>query len=107
MQKTHALTRAQQNTKKLSERQAAGPWDTPGPVPTFLRCLRLLNFDQREDWPGLTEETFSTSSSRQNLQARIKGVEWSLYRLIELWDLEHTGDVGDADLPLKVELIRL
>lgn len=69
-------------------------WDAPGNIATFLRCLRLLDLDQRSDWPGVHEQLFSTKNSQQNLHQRVKCIEWSLYRLFEIWDPAYTKDVG-------------
>ncbi|KAL9110686.1 MAG: hypothetical protein Q9227_004863 [Pyrenula ochraceoflavens] len=63
-------------------------WIGPSNVQVFLRCLRLLDLDRRDDWPGLVEDHFA--AKQNNLNRRIKGVEWSLYRLFELWDAEET-----------------
>ena len=60
----------------------------------FVRSLRLLDLDQRDDWPGLTVETLSTKNAQQNQKHRIQCVEWALYRLFEIWDPEGTKDVG-------------
>jgi len=75
-------------------KQRVGPWQAPNHVVTFVRCLRLLNLDLLEDWPGVTEQIFSTRSTLQNLQQRIKCVEWSLYRLFEIYDQDGTSNVG-------------
>lgn len=68
-------------------------WNGPSNVRTFLRCLRLLDLEDKDDWPGLVGEHFSAKYAQQNLQQRVKGVEWSLYRLFELWDPEETTNV--------------
>lgn len=73
-------------------------WNGPANVATFLRCLRLLDLDLRDDWPGVNEQVFSAKGSQQKLQQRIKCVEWSLYRLFEIWDPAYTIDVGDGFL---------
>jgi len=69
-------------------------WPGRTPMATFVKCLHLLNLDLLDDWPGLTEETFSAKSSRHNLQQRVKGVEWCLYRLFEIYDPDETRNVG-------------
>jgi hypothetical protein len=73
-------------------------WTGPTSIVTFVRCLRLLDLDLLEDWPEITEDTFSTAPAKQNLQARIKCVEWSLYRLFELWSPSETRDVWRKDI---------
>jgi hypothetical protein len=75
------------------QKQRSNVWNGPSPIATFVRCLRLLDLDLLEDWPGISEHTFSTLSAKQNLQARIKCVEWSLFRLFELWSSSETRDV--------------
>lgn len=73
-------------------------WTGPSSIVTFVRCLRLLDLDLLEDWPEITEDTFSTAPAKQNLQARIKCVEWSLYQLFELWSPSETRDVWRKDI---------
>lgn len=73
-------------------------WNGSSHVRTFLRCLRLLDLDTKEDWPGLVEEHFLTKHAQQNLQQRVKGVEWSLYRLFDLWDPEETKNVRSLEV---------
>lgn len=68
-------------------------WAGPSNVVTFLRCLRLLDLDLQDDWPLIHEQLFSAKTSQQNLQQRVKCVEWSLYRLFETWDPAYTKDV--------------
>ena len=79
--------------RDLTRKQRSADWTGPSPIAKFLRCLRLLDLDLLEDWPGISEDTFSTLAPKQNLQARIKCVEWSLYRLFELWSPSETRDV--------------
>ncbi|KKY21495.1 hypothetical protein UCRPC4_g03599 [Phaeomoniella chlamydospora] len=71
---------------------AAAKWHGPTHITTFLRVIRLLNLDKLEDWPGISEATFSGRAVSQNLQQKLKGTEWALYRLFELWDPQETGD---------------
>lgn len=64
------------------------------PISLFLTNLRLLNLDLLPDWPDLTQATFaSTSAGAQGHKKRLQCVEWSLYRLFELWDPEETAAV--------------
>lgn len=56
---------------------------------TFVHTLHLLDLDQLQDWPEVTLQTFSAKAS---LQHRIRCVEWSLYRLFELYDGRATRD---------------
>ncbi|KAI9844831.1 MAG: hypothetical protein M1837_005249 [Sclerophora amabilis] len=59
-------------------------------ISLFLRNLRLLDLDQRPDWPSITAVTFSTKDAQHNQRNRIRCVEWALFRLFELWDPEET-----------------
>jgi BMFP domain-containing protein YqiC len=74
--------------------EVAEQWNSRSHVSIFVRCLHLLDLDLRDDWPGITETTFSTRQSQQSLRQRIKAVEWSLYRLFELYSPRETQDVG-------------
>lgn len=76
---------------QLSE---TSPWQSPNNITTFVRCLRLLDLDRLTDWPGITENVFITKPAQQNLQARIKAVEWSLYRLLVIYNPKETQTVG-------------
>lgn len=69
-------------------------------VTLFLTNLRLLDLDRRSDWPEITPQTFSTKDAQQNQKNRVKAVEWTLYRLFELWDREETRDVCTVQLAL-------
>jgi hypothetical protein len=62
-------------------------------VSLFLTNLRLLDLDQRTDWPGITPVTFTTKDSQQNIKKRIQCVEWALFRLFEIWDPEEAREV--------------
>lgn len=57
----------------------------------FVRSLHLLDLDQLDDWPEVTIQSLGAKAS---LQLRIRCVEWSLYRLFELYDAGATRDVG-------------
>ena len=81
------------NARDQIRNQSSDAWAGPSSIVTFVRCLRLLDLDLLEDWPEITEDTFSTASAKQNLQARTKCVEWSLYRLFELWSPSETREV--------------
>ncbi|KAG9529607.1 hypothetical protein KCU93_g3362, partial [Aureobasidium melanogenum] len=65
---------------------------SPSNISLFVSNLRLLNLDQRQDWPDITVQTFDTKDALQNQKKRVACVEWSLYRLFELWDRETTRD---------------
>ncbi len=65
-------------------------------IALFVTNLRLLDLDRRPDWPGITEQTFSTKDAQQNQKNRIRCVEWALFRLFELWDPVETRDASCA-----------
>ncbi|CAG7946016.1 unnamed protein product [Penicillium nalgiovense] len=64
------------------------PLDWPGPshLDVFVRNLKLLHLDQREDWPGISLRTLNLTS--QNQRHRIRLIEWALYHLYTIWDPE-------------------
>ncbi|KAJ5363600.1 uncharacterized protein N7496_009313 [Penicillium cataractarum] len=61
-------------------------WSGPSQLAIFIRNLKLLQLDQRDNWPGITIRALSPSS--QNQRQRIRLVEWSLYYLFTIWDPE-------------------
>ncbi|KAJ5666772.1 hypothetical protein N7462_011181 [Penicillium macrosclerotiorum] len=61
-------------------------WSCPPHLAVFIRNLKLLHLDQREDWPDITLRALSPSS--QNQRQRIRLIEWSLYYLFTIWDPE-------------------
>ncbi|KAL8657549.1 MAG: hypothetical protein Q9226_001809 [Calogaya cf. arnoldii] len=62
------------------------PTYTSSSISTFITHLRLLNLDQLEDWPVLTEDLFAPKHARENQKQRVRCVEWALYRLFESWN---------------------
>ncbi|KAL8753530.1 MAG: hypothetical protein Q9199_004983 [Rusavskia elegans] len=62
------------------------PTYTSSAISTFITHLRLLNLDQLEDWPGLTEDLFAPKHVRENQKQRVRCAEWALYRLFESWN---------------------
>lgn len=63
-------------------------------LPLFLTNLKLLDFDLRSDWPGISAETFATGgTTAQGLKKRVQAVEWALFHLFALWDPEETRNV--------------
>jgi HAUS augmin-like complex subunit 6 N-terminus len=74
-------------------RHAAGAAPPSANISLLVRNLRLLDLDLRSNWPGITVQTFSTKDANQNLRQRVKCVEWALYQLFALWDLEETNNV--------------
>ncbi|KAJ5407815.1 hypothetical protein N7509_001698 [Penicillium cosmopolitanum] len=68
-------------------------WVTPPPLTVFIRNLKLLQLDQRDDWPDITLRALSPSS--QNQRQRIRLVEWALYYLFAIWDPEYAQNVRE------------
>lgn len=66
-------------------------WSGPSHLAIFIRNLKLLQLDQRDDWPGISIRALSPSS--QNQRQRIRLVEWSLYYLFTIWDPEGAQNV--------------
>src|ERR1700760_2100530 len=74
----------------------------PSLAELFLTNLRLLDLDNRSDWPNISSKTFSSKDTlNQNQKARIRCSEWALYRLFELWDPEETRDVRLRGNPIS------
>ncbi|KAK5467229.1 hypothetical protein LTS15_000201 [Exophiala xenobiotica] len=65
-------------------------WHPRDHVSLFIRTLHLLELDLLPDFPDISESTFHAAKAPTNLQQRVKGVEWALYRLFELYDPEET-----------------
>ncbi|KAJ4291888.1 hypothetical protein N0V90_009785 [Kalmusia sp. IMI 367209] len=61
----------------------------PSDIKLFVTNLRLIDLDRRPDWPGITVQTFSAKNADQ--KQRIGAVEWSLFRLFEIWDPVETS----------------
>jgi len=66
-------------------------WSAPSQLTVFIRNLKLLQLDQREDWPDITLRSLSPSS--QNQRQRIRLIEWALYYLCTIWDPESARNV--------------
>ncbi|KAJ5392812.1 hypothetical protein N7465_011786 [Penicillium sp. CMV-2018d] len=66
------------------------PLDWPGPshLDVFIRNLKLLHLDQREDWPGISLRALTPTSQNQRHRTRL--IEWALYHLYAIWDPETT-----------------
>lgn len=82
------------STRSVQSKSSQNQWTGRGHISIFVDCLHLLDLDKLEDWPGVTEATLTAKTAQQNLQHRIKAVEWCLYRLFELYDSNETKDVG-------------
>ena len=63
-------------------------------VSTFLGNLRLLDLDRLEDWPSVSAQVLTSKDAGSNQKARIIHVEWTLYRLFEIWDVNEALNVG-------------
>jgi hypothetical protein len=66
-------------------------WSGPSHLAIFIRNLKLLQLDQRDDWPGISLRALSPSSQNQRQRTRL--VEWSLYYLFTIWDPEVAQNV--------------
>jgi hypothetical protein len=66
-------------------------WSAPSHLTVFVRNLKLLQLDQRKDWPDITLRSLSPSS--QNQRQRVRLVEWALYYLCTIWDPENAQNV--------------
>ncbi|KAJ5375669.1 hypothetical protein N7517_007675 [Penicillium concentricum] len=64
------------------------PLDWPGPshLDVFIRNLKLLRLDKREDWPGISLRTLTPTSQNQRQRTRL--IEWALYYLYTIWEPE-------------------
>ncbi|KAL9630000.1 MAG: hypothetical protein Q9164_006628 [Protoblastenia rupestris] len=82
----HPLYNCQQNKQK--------PSHAPAPVfpeiNVFLTNLRLLDLDERDDWPSVSSQILTSRDAGPNQKARIQCVEWTLYRLFEIWSPDET-----------------
>ncbi|KAI8931219.1 hypothetical protein NX059_011568 [Plenodomus lindquistii] len=90
---TATTTSSNGNTRsmavKTTARAPVAPASTPTDVRLFVTNLRLLDLDTRDDWPGITIQTFSARNADQ--KQRIGGTEWALFRLYEIWDPNETA----------------
>ncbi|EPE06494.1 hypothetical protein F503_02622 [Ophiostoma piceae UAMH 11346] len=90
-QSSQAHTLLSPTSASFPPASSASSTSTSIPIPTsfvaiFLSNLRLLDFDLRPDWPGITARTFSAKDATQSQKKRIQSVEWALYHLFCLWD---------------------
>jgi hypothetical protein len=82
------------HARTMSLKANTKPSLNPVPAPDvrlFVTNLRLLDFDLKNDWPGITVQTFSGKNADQ--RQRISGTEWALFRLFEIWDPNETAQV--------------
>lgn len=54
-----------------------------------LRALRLMNLDQRDDWPCIDDKTFRAASHKE----RVEGAEWLMFHLFEQWNADDAKNV--------------
>ncbi|PKS07396.1 hypothetical protein jhhlp_005998 [Lomentospora prolificans] len=57
-------------------------------IELFLANLRILDLDLLPDWPDISVQTFASSTASQGQKRRVQAVEWALYYLFSLWDVE-------------------
>lgn len=77
-------------------------WSSPSHLTTFIRNLKLLQLNQRDDWPDITPRTLSPST--QNQRQRVRLVEWALYYLFTIWDPEGTYNVLAGQVNVNITL---
>ncbi|KIV84542.1 hypothetical protein PV11_00316 [Exophiala sideris] len=66
-------------------------WRPRDNIARFVRTLHLLDLNRLPDFPNITESTLRVSAKApSNQQQRVKSIEWSLYRLYELYDPDDT-----------------
>jgi hypothetical protein len=59
-----------------------------------------LDLNLLDDWPQVTERSFSTKAADQSLQQRVRMVEWCLFKLFELYSPHVANEVGsESRLP--------
>ncbi|CAI7601680.1 unnamed protein product [Penicillium glandicola] len=61
-------------------------WQGPPHLDVFIRNLKLLHLDQRDDWPDISLRTLTPTSQNQRHRTRL--IEWALYYLYAIWDPE-------------------
>lgn len=67
-----------------------------------------MDLDTLQDWPSISVSTFhspsNSKSTSQNLQARIKATEWTLYQLFQLYSPESTRQLLSPAFPPKTPI---
>ncbi|TKA75889.1 hypothetical protein B0A49_03237 [Cryomyces minteri] len=90
------MSRPPSSSSEVSRKQSRTASSTrpsgPSNIALFVTNLRLLDLDRKPDWPSITPRTFSTHNAQQNQKSRIRCVEWALFRLFEIWDVETTRE---------------
>ena len=72
---------------------ASAPTHAAPSISLLLTNLHLLDLDRRNDWPSISNQTFTNKNTLQNEKTRIQCVEWAFYRLFEIWDPVEAKDV--------------
>ena len=87
----NGISRDRSLSVKANNKPQSGASALSADVKLFVTNLRLLDLDFRNDWPGITVQTFSAKNADQ--RQRIGGSEWALFRLFEIWDPDETAQV--------------
>jgi hypothetical protein len=87
---SRASSRDSESIKSYSTSQQQQRWQPRSRIAIFIHALHLLDLDTKHDFPNITEATYS-SAKTQNLQARIKATEWSLYNLFNIYSPKETS----------------
>ena len=83
------------NTNDMSKQKAtANALPSQQAVNTLLANLRLLDLDREPDWPSIDAHILKSRDNGPNQKIRIQYAEWTLYRLIKIWDPTETEDVS-------------
>jgi hypothetical protein len=88
---SHGISRDRSLSVKTNAKPQSSATAVSSDVKLFVTNLRLLDLDLRNDWPGITVQTFSAKNADQ--RQRIGGSEWALFRLFEIWDPDETAQV--------------
>jgi hypothetical protein len=88
---SHGISRDRSLSVKTNAKPQSSASAVSSDVKLFVTNLRLLDLDLRNDWPGITVQTFSAKNADQ--RQRIGGSEWALFRLFEIWDPDETAQV--------------
>ncbi|PSR80314.1 HAUS augmin-like complex subunit 6 N-terminus-domain-containing protein [Coniella lustricola] len=80
---------ARARSTRVAAAHAHSPFESSASnVSLFLTNLRLLDLDRLPDWPEISALTFAAKDAGQGQKRRIQCVEWALYQLFVLWDIE-------------------
>ena len=84
---------------------ASAPTHAAPSISLLLTNLHLLDLDRRNDWPSISDQTFTSKNTLQNEKNRIQCVEWAFYCLFEIWDPVETKDVRSCSYILKLPFL--